>query len=133
LRNRPIRRVRFLSTLLISAAATTVLGLAAPASAASSDVQPKPGGVHTAAATLPMFPGGQIAIPTWIFGSTEVCATNLTADASGELRYKAQLPWAAPDYIDVAFLERKCINRWWGGVPVDLTNTGQSLLIVEYR
>ncbi|OJF14530.1 hypothetical protein [Couchioplanes caeruleus] len=130
------KRTHFLSGLVMCAAAgAALLGMAVPASAATSqDVRPA-GADSRRAASVVLPPGGRITIPTWIFGNTQVCATNLGPSTPGRLEVKAQLPWAGPENIDVpGFVERKCISRFWGGVPVDLTNVSSSSpVLVEHN
>ncbi|MFS8098986.1 hypothetical protein LFM09_17820 [Lentzea alba] len=117
----------------VGLAALLAVGVAATASAtASADTAPPPGEVTTNSSAVVLLPGHTTTIPTWIFGKTHVCATNL-GTGPGVLKVKAQLFWALPEYIHVTKpFERACIDRYWGGVPVDLTNESvASPLLVE--
>jgi hypothetical protein len=90
-----------------------------------------------ASASLQLKNGEHLTAPTWVFGNTTVCATSLSDGKAGQLKVDSQFPFAEPEYIAAGVDDegdgvRTCIERFWAGAPVDLTNTGDAKLLVEY-
>jgi hypothetical protein len=97
----------------VCASAALAIGASAPASAAGPYY---------------LQPDQRAAFPTWVWGSTRVCVTNST--------YRAGMAdvvprWSSPpgqhDEMYVPAYTTNCIDRWWGGVTIDVTNTSRKL------
>jgi len=115
---------------------TTVRRTTAVAALTTAMVAGIAGPAH-ASASLQMKHGDHVTAPTYIFVNTTVCATNMSEGKAGQLEVHSQFPFAEPEYIAAGFDDdgdgvRTCIQRFWGGAPVDLTNTGDAKLLVEY-
>jgi hypothetical protein len=94
------------------------------------------GGVGVTAAsastTSYLLPGGGADFPTWLFGTTTLCVTNL-GPTDGNLEVRSRSPLAAPEYIPVGGFSRECIERRWYAVPVTATNLGNSPVSVTAK
>ena len=90
------------------------IGGTAPASAAGPD---------------PIRPGDPVGVtyPTWGWGGTKVCVTN----DEGEHGMAKVQPLSNPgqnDEIYVPAYDKKCIDRWWFGSPIQVTNISPDAL-----
>ncbi|MER6784339.1 hypothetical protein ABT330_06810 [Streptomyces sp. NPDC000658] len=72
--------------------------------------------------------GSSADFPTWFFGGTQLCVKN-RGTQYGEARVQTRLG-ASPEYIPVQAGATRCINRWWGGVPINVRNNAYSPLSV---
>ncbi|MGW6523708.1 hypothetical protein [Streptomyces sp. NPDC054962] len=75
--------------------------------------------------------GSSADFPTWVFGGTQLCVKN-QGTQYGEARVQTRLG-ASPEYIPVQAGTTRCINRWWGGVPINVRNNAYSPLSVTAR
>jgi hypothetical protein len=86
------------------------------------------GGSATANAAGPdiLHPGQSVTYPTWLIGSTQVCATDHTGFANMvEVRPQGS---NMTDKIYVPPYTRECIDRWWFGTNIDVTNISHTAL-----
>ncbi|NUK24389.1 hypothetical protein [Streptomyces lunaelactis] len=67
--------------------------------------------------------------PTWVFGKTRLCVT-AGYSAPGTARVQSRAPLAAPEYVSVGAGQTRCVERWWGGFPVNAMNITYSRLTV---
>jgi len=93
---------------LLCASMGLAMGTAASASAAGPDY---------------LNAGQSVNYPTWGWGSTRVCAQNLSSRAG---MADVTPHWSSPpgqhDEIYVNAYTTRCIDRWWGGVWVNVAN-----------
>ena len=77
----------------------------------------------------PLYYHDAYTFPTWVFRKTRLC---VTADhsAPGTARVQSSAPLAAAERVSVAAGRTRCIERWWGGFPVNAMNITYSRLIV---
>ncbi|MDQ0840401.1 hypothetical protein [Streptomyces sp. V1I6] len=110
------------------------LAQASPQSATAAATQHVLSALVRAAATQspPLYYHDAYNFPTWVFGRTRLC---VTADysAPGTARVQSSAPLAAPEYVSVAAGQTRCIERWWGGFPVNAMNITYSRLTVTAR
>jgi hypothetical protein len=70
--------------------------------------------------------GDSADFPTWFWGATRLCVDNL-GSSYGEAQVQTRLG-APPEWIPVQPGTTRCISRWWGGVPITVTNVSNSPL-----
>ncbi|MFE7927642.1 hypothetical protein ACFU6S_02725 [Streptomyces sp. NPDC057456] len=140
---RSTRRKAAAVALTVALAGVMGAGLVAPAQASAPDhagsaagQTARPGGpvtlraAVTGPAELPTY-GSNADFPTWVFGGTQLCVKN-RGTRYGEARVQTRLG-ASPEYIPVQAGTTRCVNRWWGGVPVNVRNNAYSPLSVTAR
>jgi hypothetical protein len=104
------------ATLVVAFSITLALAIGgtAPASAAGPDA---------------LAPGQSVWYPTWVFGSTKVCATNDENQARmADVRSAASLPGGQHDEIYVPPHSKKCIDRWWAVNPIEVSSISHTTL-----
>ncbi|MER5718366.1 hypothetical protein [Streptomyces sp. NPDC002132] len=139
---RSIRRNAAAMTLTVALTGVMGAGIVGPAQASTrpaasvAEQAARPGALVVARAAvtgpaqLPTY-GSSADFPTWVFGGTELCVKNL-GTRYGEARVQTRLG-ASPEYIPVQAGMTRCINRWWGGVPINVRNNAYSPLSVTAR
>jgi hypothetical protein len=88
------------------------------------------GGAATADAAGPnaLFPGQSINYPTWGWGSTKFCAENHSyRPGMVDVRPHWSTPPGQHDELYVPAYGRKCIDRWWFGVPIEAINNSYAI------
>ena len=113
-RRRTVRRR--LAAGAVTLAVTGGIGVAAAPAASAS-----------APSYLPSY-GTSATFPTWVWGSTGVCAQNHSGYRSASATIKAGS--AASETFYVAPGSTSCISRWFGGATLKVTNTGSSAITV---
>ena len=107
------KRRRTVAAGLALAAGIGLAGIstAAPASAAGPNV------LNSA--------GENVNFPTWVFGSTTVCATNMYGNRYG---YAAVRPFGAwySTTLSLPPYGTRCTSGNWGGFQVNVANVGQT-------
>lgn len=73
--------------------------------------------------------GSTALMPTWIVGATHLCAFNGGSNW-GLLKVKST-SGANAEYISVPPYSQRCIDRWWFGVPVWVTNQSYTPLFAS--
>jgi hypothetical protein len=132
-KNRKRRFSRLLSATLVSIAATgSLMATATPAFAATTDqgVMAQAYSVRSAAVSLPNY-GDNIDFRTWIFGTTQLCVENI-GGTDGEAKVYAWVT-SASEVVRVNPGGTECINRWWGGNLINVSNNSSSPLVVWTR
>lgn len=76
----------------------------------------------------PLYYHSDYNFPTWLFGKTRLC---VTGHSSGTARVQSSAPLAAPEYVSVGAGQTRCIERWWGGFPVNAMSITYSWLTVR--
>ncbi|MES5820564.1 hypothetical protein [Streptomyces sp. RG80] len=69
--------------------------------------------------------------PTWFWGATALSVRN-DGSSYGEARVQTVLG-ADPEWLPLAPGETKTVRRWWGAVPVRVTNNADSPLTAWTR
>lgn len=112
---RQLRRALGASLALAAGLGIAGAGAAAPASAAGPNV---------------LYSAGQnVNFPTWFWGTTTVCATNLSYYSWGTATVRGMLsPY--PTTLMLSPNSTRCTTQGWGGVPVNVANSGPSPLRV---
>jgi hypothetical protein len=120
---------RFRSSLTrvrVAAAGVGVLGALAVAVPATANA--------AGPATLAPY-GGSVTFPTWVFGGTKVCATDLGAPYGDTYNYARVDPFPTSDNtFDQVFVQKGgtgCVTGNWWGDPVQVTNLGSTYLRVQ--
>ena len=67
--------------------------------------------------------------PTWFWGPTHLCVTDFSNN-DGVAKVQAVIGGAGPEYIQVGAFQQNCIDRWWWGNPVRVTNVSDTTLLV---
>ncbi|MFH9552715.1 hypothetical protein [Streptomyces sp. NPDC017435] len=137
---RSIRRDAAAMALAVALAGVLGTGIAGQAQASThpagsvAEQGARPGVPLRAAVTGPAelrTYGSSADFPTWFFGGTQLCVKN-QGTQYGEARVQTRLG-ASPEYIPVQAGTTRCINRWWGGVPINVRNNAYSPLSVTAR
>jgi len=76
-------------------------------------------------------PGRSVVFPTWLFAATDLCAYNQGV-RSGRIRVQT-IAGADPEGLVLPAEASRCISRWWGAVPINVTNTGRTAVTVWTR
>jgi hypothetical protein len=105
------RRIAAAGLALTAAIGIAGVTSAAPASAAGPNI------LNSA--------GENVNFPTWVFGSTTVCATNMYATTYG---YAAVRPFGAfySTTLSLPPSQTRCVSGNWGGFPVNIANAGRT-------
>ncbi|WP_405651357.1 hypothetical protein [Streptomyces sp. NBC_00019] len=69
--------------------------------------------------------------PTWFWGSTQLSVRN-DGSSYGEARVQTVLG-ADPEWLPLSPGETKTVRRWWGAVPVRVTNNADAPLTAWTR
>lgn len=111
------KRRRTVAAGLALAAGIGVAGVstAAPASAAGPNV------LYSA--------GENVNFPTWVFGYTTVCATNINAVQYGRASVRPFGAWYATS-LSLPPSGTRCTSGAWGGFPVNVANSGPTAIRV---
>lgn len=112
------RAVLGAATLALTAGAVVAGGAsahAAPAHQAPAVVQP-------ASTTFTLRSGQSALMPTWVWSGTTICAYGPSA---GLVTLQAGASGA--EYLPA----NRCVTRWWGGVPVRVTNVAAATVTVS--
>jgi hypothetical protein len=119
-----LRRSLLASTSVLAGIA--LLGTGTAQAADSTKPATKTASVSAAGTTTTLWSYGSNAlIPTWFWGGTTLCARNI-GSSYGAVRVQSATG-APPEYISsLAPYQEKCINRWWWGVPVYVTNVSST-------
>jgi hypothetical protein len=121
--------------VMLAASATTLAATAmvAGSTGAQASAGAPPASVARAASTttftLPAN-GSSGLMPTWVFSNTHLCIFNY-GTSNGRAEVKASIGGAAAEYIDAAPFQLSCIDRWWAGNPVRVTNVASAPLAVS--
>jgi hypothetical protein len=73
--------------------------------------------------------GDNADFPTWGLRHTRLCVGN-QGWGSGQAKVQTRFG-ADPEWLPLVGRETKCVRRWWGGVPITVTNDGDSPLVVR--
>lgn len=102
-------------------------GAAALAVTGGIGVAAAPAASASAPSYLPSY-GTYADFPTWVWGSTGVCAQNHSTYRSASVTIKAGS--AKSETFYVAPSSTSCISRWFGGSTLRVTNTGSAPITV---
>ncbi len=117
------------STLAVGAAAiaaSTLMGGAAHADTGHAVATSRSASSSTTSFVLYNH-GDSGLMPTWGWGGTTLCVTNYGL-STGVAKVQARFGGAAPEYVYVPPFGQNCINRWWFGNPLVVTDSGYTPL-----
>ncbi|MEV0521971.1 hypothetical protein AB0I66_00990 [Streptomyces sp. NPDC050439] len=75
--------------------------------------------------------GDSTVFPTWFFGSTMLSVRN-DGSSYGEAEVQTVLG-ADPEWLPLSPGETKSVRRWWGAVPIRVTNNADAALTAWTR
>lgn len=107
-------------TLAAALAMTAGLGVAGVAGA---------GPAAAAGPYVLSYAGQNVNFPSWVWGTTTVCAKNLSSYSYGFAAVRP-VTRSYPTNLTIAPGATRCTSGSWGGFPVNVANTGNTSLRV---